>query len=107
MLKISKIIILMINLSSLGFKVLQPSLHLNKFFIFSSKDWEILEGGTKTWLQECYLRMHNYMYSTFDVSQPMKSMVPDEDAVQGQRFSYLWHSKYMYLNNRKKKLKKT
>ena len=47
------------------------------------------------------------MYSTSDVSQPMKSMVPDEDAMQGQRFSYLWHSKYMYLNNRKKKLKKT
>ena len=48
------------------------------------------------------LPKNNYMYSTSDVSQPMKSMVPDEDSVQGQRFSYLWHSKYMYLSNRKK-----
>ena len=42
------------------------------------------------------------MYSTSNVSQPMKSMVPNEDAAQGQRFSYLWHSKYkeMYLNSR-------
>lgn len=49
------------------------------------------------------LSKNKNMYSTSNVSQPMKSMVPKEDAVQGQRFSFLWHSKYkeMYLNNRK------